>query len=267
MRAISIAMFLVVAVACESEPPLKLGITPQQHTPFFPITGKVPHALGVVSQNGTPIDCDACHAAAADFAVPLCQQCHAQDAVSLDRAHTGITGYVAQDDACYACHKDGTRGPELDVDTHSLTIFPILASDIHGNSAFRARAKISDKTESCLSCHTSNDDRSTTSCLACHRADPEPLLAGHASLPLAFVPDDDHCKACHADIPIPSVVHPLANHAFFDPNHHQAVCNNCHTANRIDPQPWAIDFSKNDCTGCHTHGSNCTPSNQGVCVQ
>jgi hypothetical protein len=78
---------------------------------WFPITSG--------AHSGHP--CSACHTDPSNYAVFTCTTCH--DRTSTDSHHHGVSGYVYDSNACYACHPNGRGGLPLER-SHVLTMHP-----------------------------------------------------------------------------------------------------------------------------------------------
>lgn len=248
---------------CPAPATLNRGITPDEHTrAFFPITGEEPHALNANTVTG-PMTCDSCHGGTSSFSTYRCIECHQNDPSPPTTVHAGIAGFLPFNESCLECHSDGRRGNQLGVEPHSINQFPIRPTDVHGGAAYEARLNGS---TSCEGCHASVENRSIVLCAECHAEDDPPIATQHAALLASFQADNQNCKACHAETPVNPSMHPLSAHTFYDPNHHGAVCVNCHEKARPPPQEWAIDFSVGTCTGCHVHPPECTFATVGPCL-
>jgi len=67
------------------------------HGQYFPITSGA-HTVAV---------CQDCHTVPTDKTVFTCLSCHEHRQSKVDGDHQGVSGYVYQSDACYACHPNG----------------------------------------------------------------------------------------------------------------------------------------------------------------
>jgi len=67
------------------------------HSQYFPITSG--------GHRGTV--CSDCHTVPTDKRVFTCLSCHEHRQSKVDGDHRGVSGYVYQSDACYACHPNG----------------------------------------------------------------------------------------------------------------------------------------------------------------
>jgi hypothetical protein len=54
-------------------------------------------------------DCAECHTTPNDYTLFSCIDCHEHDdPAELASDHSGVSGYVYESNACYACHPDGS---------------------------------------------------------------------------------------------------------------------------------------------------------------
>ncbi|HED65317.1 MAG TPA: hypothetical protein ENJ09_07160 [Planctomycetes bacterium] len=65
--------------------------------PQFPIT----------SGKHKNLDCADCHTTPGNYMAFSCIDCHEHRQSKMDDEHKGVSGYVWQSSACYACHPDG----------------------------------------------------------------------------------------------------------------------------------------------------------------
>jgi hypothetical protein len=258
---VAIVAVVSLAAACD-EPPITLGLSAEEHEPYFPITAVSKHALGAASPDGQPISCDSCHKGRESFKEALCFSCHQFDAVPLTTVHGGIAGYEPVDASCLECHARGDVGTIEGTGTHSELWFPIDPDDAHGGPAYLARVGAG---STCTACHASVEDRSLPLCVECHLQDATPLVTAHALLASSYAQRDIACKECHAEIPINAAVRPVTKHddEIFLTDHHEARCADCHAARRPAPQEWGIDFATASCVRCHVEA--CTPDAQAAC--
>lgn len=205
-------LLLLLAVAgCDErgqEPPLTRGVTAEEHQGYFPISAGAPHALGVLAQDGSEINCTSCHAGTPTFETSLCRSCHLADTPSLVFVHALVVDPLPVDDAlCLGCHLDGNRvprPPEVDagpvepgVDagppppeppriTHE-DWFPIGPESLHGNATYVARRADIDGPavleNECRACHVSTvlEERAQVLCLECHLRDETDIEEAHGS--------------------------------------------------------------------------------------
>jgi hypothetical protein len=60
--------------------------------------------------NGTWSMCSDCHTNASNYQVFTCITCHAHNQTDMDNAHSGVSGYSYNSNACYNCHPTGSSG-------------------------------------------------------------------------------------------------------------------------------------------------------------
>jgi hypothetical protein len=232
--------------------PLTRGVSLDEHEAFFPIGDGAVHATGKDSVLG-PISCDSCHAGTASFAQATCLNCHSQDtSPPVVRAHAGVAGFAAEDSRCLSCHPTGARGGSYGEAEHSRDQFPIGVESAHGNAAYQARVPAG--ATSCEACHASVDDRTVLLCAQCHAADDRPPEVIHQSFASSY--EAEECIACHAETPAYTLLQHTEHVAL--PHSGVGACRTCHTAQRPEPKPWAIDFKApmpfagESCARCHS---------------
>jgi hypothetical protein len=266
MRVVIATLLALSVLACEEEPKLTYGIDAKEHTErgYFPIDNVAVHALGKPTFGG-PMSCDSCHGGRNSFKEFKCFECHNFDARSPIVVHQGIAGFVLDNQHCLSCHADGTKGSEQGVATHSERSFPIRATDSHGSPAYLARVKADQ--DACTACHASVADRTLLRCAECHAEDARPLADAHAALSRSFENDTVACKRCHGETPVNPAVRPLTEHRanFFDPNHHESKCTECHAQAAEPPKQWTTNFAVATCQTCHTNPA-CSPGNPRACL-
>lgn len=140
--------------------------------------------------------------------------------------------------ACLQCHPQGMGG-------HPYYLLP------HRNAARTVVAR-------CEQCHVNPARRADLGCAACHAAS-SPVGARHAQVPDVVASDTSlaasaRCARCHENDVVPVRV---AAHAPFviSGGAHSGpaggACLSCHPALKGEPTPWANDWKRTDCTGCH----------------
>jgi hypothetical protein len=140
--------------------------------------------------------------------------------------------------ACLQCHPQG-------IGAHPYYLLP------HQNAARTVVA-------TCEQCHVNQDRKADLGCAACH-ATTSPVAAKHAKVPDVVASDTSlaasaRCARCHEYDAIPARV---ATHAPFGiaTGAHSGpaggVCLTCHPSLKGEPTPWAADFKKVACAGCH----------------
>ena len=163
---------------------------------YFPIyTGK--HA-------GAWDQCTDCHLVAGDFKAFSCITCHVDPITS--EVHTGVQGYIFQDNACLACHPTGDADVTFD---HNNTAFPLTGAHQSAN---------------CFECHSNGFSGTPTECIACHNADRnESLNPNHLALSLG-----DDCSRCHSAQPGWAPANfPDHNNYYALNGSHQIIAENC----------------------------------------
>lgn len=141
--------------------------------------------------------------------------------------------------ACLQCHPQG-------IGAHPYYLLP------HQNAARTVVA-------SCEQCHVNPARRADLGCAACH-ATASPVAAKHAKVPDVVAADTSLaasalCARCHEYDVIPTRV--ATGHTAFriaSGAHSGATggrCLACHPALKGEPTPWAADFKRTDCLGCH----------------
>ena len=237
------------------------------HDPYFPIVAPSAHAA---------VACNGCHVNPNDNHVVECVTCHltVNTPAALGTVHDGIPGYAQTTVACRDCHPRGEPDGAMD---HSR-IFPIATGTAHSGVG-------------CQECHASYADRANNLCATCHATVPVIPTTAHTAV-RGFTNNATACKACHAQ---PSPVFRLTSHprrcqgpirekCEGSPswtNHEGATCQNCHidqaaclanntcanntaggevnpaaTPAMVPGKPWAYDFSRFGCLGCHEHSLN-----------
>ncbi|MBK9519506.1 MAG: hypothetical protein IPO09_19665 [Anaeromyxobacter sp.] len=156
--------------------------------------------------------------------------------------------------ACLACHPQG-------LGAHPYYLLP------HQNLAKTVVA-------SCEQCHVTALRKSDLGCAACHAAT-SPVGPKHARVPDVAPADTSLaasalCARCHEYDAIPTRV--ATGHTPFpiDAGAHSGAaggaCLKCHPSLKGEPTPWAGDFKKTSCTGCHVavSGGKAQHDDQGL---
>jgi len=162
-------------------------------------------------------------------------------AQTVDAATTAAGGDAARglSAACLQCHPQGI-GP------HPYYLLP------HRNAAGTVVA-------ACEQCHVNPARKADLGCAACH-ATASPVGPKHARVPDVAPADTSLaasalCARCHEFDAIP--VRVATGHTKFSiaaGAHSGAAggrCLACHTALKGEPTPWAADWKRTGCTGCH----------------
>ncbi|MCC7071388.1 MAG: hypothetical protein IT383_08700 [Deltaproteobacteria bacterium] len=234
------------------------------------------------------IGCAECHdpaRAKSDLAGLYCAQCHATENTNptIAQIHNGIPDFANSSPECFGCHPNAEPVGPMD----HTAYFPIAAGSAHASAAYMA--KVGAGKTSCSACHASRTDRTNELCATCH-ASVTPVPTTTHSAVRGFSNTSPLCKACHAESTVkPLSTHPRrglggvsgergpsGNGSWV--NHHSSTCQNCHideaaclatatcyndgSGGQVNPQarpgyrtdkPWAYDFKKFGCLGCHKH--------------
>lgn len=243
----------------------------------FPITTGTAHA---------GITCTECHTGNApktDVTALGCASCHATVNVApetIPAIHNGVPGFVNASPSCYTCHPNAEPVGPMDHEAY----FPTATGTVHASAAYMAKVT-ADKNQ-CSACHNSRTNRADELCAQCH-AGVTPTPATTHTAVRGFTNTSPGCKQCHADATVFRLTqHPrrcqgprrekCGNGSWT--NHHGARCQNCHinqaacladpacandnSGGEVNPRaqlamrtdkPWAIDFEKSGCIGCHEH--------------
>jgi hypothetical protein len=233
--------------------------------------------------------CQACHATAPAFtlaqhaaALPLpheavidCRSCHTNNKPdpqtwTIDFRQPMPFGAPT----CASCHPGGLVFTTVE---HATTIFPITATDQHGNAAYAARLGVGQNR--CTSCHVDVATPAELRCVSCHNNDANPPSNTHAAFAASFAVTT--CEACHATTPTTRIgandpeqnQHPrLSSPTTGIPWSHFGVerCELCHVTRLPPPQEWSLDFKgampfqSAACRNCH-QVSPCNAANQSLC--
>jgi hypothetical protein len=206
-------------------------------------------------------DCVDCHTDPSNYAVFSCINCHMNP--ETDDEHNGVNGYIYEDNACLACHPDGSADMSFD---HNSTNFPLTGSHI-GLDCIECHANgYAGTSTECVDCHqtdydgTSNPDHSalalSTDCAACHTTDP-------GWMPATFPDHDTYYPLTGAHISIASDCMACHNGDYTNtPN----SCEGCHmddynSSTNPDHQNLSIPT---DCASCHTTEPGWSPASFGI---
>jgi len=156
--------------------------------------------------------------------------------------------------ACLQCHPQG-------IGAHPYYLLP------HQNAARTVVA-------TCEQCHVNPLRKADLGCAACHAA-LSPVGPKHTRVPDVVAADTSlaasaRCARCHEYDAIPT--RPATGHAKFSiaaGAHSGAAggtCLACHPSLKGEPVPWAADFKKTSCTGCHVtvSGGRAQHDDQGL---
>jgi hypothetical protein len=174
------------------------------------------------SHQGQWNTCAECHTNPNDYTVFSCTICHTQSESNSD--HQGVSGYIWNSDACYACHPNG----EGDGFNHSTTDFPLTGA--HSAVA-------------CIECHEDGYVGTSTVCSSCHTdAYNQAVNPNHQQNNFPTT-----CETCHTTATGWSpATFPIHNDYYVLAGAHVAIANNCaecHNGNYIN--------TPNTCFGCH----------------
>ncbi|MEP6793455.1 MAG: hypothetical protein ABJB16_03950, partial [Saprospiraceae bacterium] len=189
---------------------------------YFPIYSGA-HA-GVWNQ------CVDCHNNPSNYSVYTCVTCHMNQ--ETNQQHTGVSGYIYENSACFACHPTGDAQGAFD---HNNSNFPLTGAHT---------------TVSCAECHTGGYQGTPTECSACHLQNfNQSTNPGHISLGLST-----DCITCHTTAPgwNPAL---FPDHNNFYPllGAHAAIANQCATCHNGN-----YTTTPNTCVGCHQTDYNQT---------
>jgi hypothetical protein len=199
-------------------------------------------------------DCTECHKTPDNFSQFSCTHCHEHRQSSMDNEHDDVTGYVYEDQACYACHP---RGDKNSIFNHDQSNFPL--------TGFHRMVE-------CNDCHSNGYLGTPTDCFACHEQDyNESKNPDHQELNISM-----DCAECHTTdpnwVPASFAIHddyyPLNGaHALIsndctschngDYNNTPNDCFSCHQEeynNTMEPDHATLQFST-DCATCHTENT------------
>lgn len=232
--------------------------------------------------------CIDCHINPSNFAEYTCVTCH-EDGESSEQ-HIGVSGYIYESSACFACHPTGSgeEGFNHDETQFSLTGEHLMVDCIECHADGYAGTPTD-----CNSCHNVDYNNTTnpnhteigisTDCIACHTTEPEwipatfenhndyyPLNGAHATIA-------NDCVECHngdyTATPNTCIGCHLSDYnATTDPDHSTAQfptdCIACHSESVWDPSTFDHDAMYfpiysgdhdgewNNCATCHTNATN-----------
>ena len=242
------------------------------------------------SHNGTWNVCSECHTSPANYAQFSCIDCHEHNKPDTDEEHNEVGGYVYESMACYECHPTGEGEGGFN---HNISQFPLTGAHITTPCADCHVSGYQGTPTNCDACHIAAYNQTTspshtdlnlpTDCSDCHTTNPEwkpatfdihnnyyVLQGAHASIAT-------DCDACHqgnySSTPNTCVgCHLEAYNQTNDPPHAAAQfptdCETCHSQIAWTPATWDHDnlyfpiYSGkhqgewNNCSDCHTNGSN-----------
>ncbi len=209
-----------------------------QHFPIY--SGK---------HKGTWNQCSECHTNGNDYKQFNCLACHLNP--DTDQEHTGVKGYIYNNQACFACHPTGDADIKFD---HNTTMFPLTGAHQTANCLDCHQNKFKGTSTICKDCHqtdfnnTKNPDHKkigiSTDCASCHNTNPGWAPASFNIHDNYYVLKGAHtrvaqdCKRCHNG----------------DYNNTPNTCVGCHQMdynNSKNPDHIAAQFPT-DCASCHS---------------
>jgi hypothetical protein len=188
--------------------------------------------------NGEWDDCIDCHTNPSNYAEFTCVTCHSNP--ETDNEHTGVSGYMYNSSACFACHPTG----EGEGFNHNLTSFPLTGAHLSVD---------------CLECHASGFEGTSTLCMDCHTTDfNQSANPNHVSLGIST-----DCVTCHTTEPEWNPATFAVHNEYYALNGaHAAIandCASCHSGN--------YNNTPNSCFGCHETEYNQTTDPNHTALQ
>jgi len=167
--------------------------------------------------------CSECHTVSGNFSLFSCVGCH-QNPETNDK-HSGVSGYIYNDQACLACHPTGDASSGFD---HNSTAFPLTGGHIGVD---------------CIECHAAGYQGTPTACVACHQTDYEGTSnPNHAAIGLGT-----DCVSCHTTSPgWEPASFPEHNTHYALNGAHALIANDCAACHHGD-----YNNTPNTCVGCH----------------
>ncbi|MAT53475.1 MAG: hypothetical protein CMN32_03270 [Saprospirales bacterium] len=194
-------------------------------------------------------ECIDCHTNPNNYAEFSCTVCHTNP--ETDNEHQGVTGYVYNSSACFACHPTGSADDNFN---HDNTGFPLTGAHIPLE---------------CLDCHANGFAGTPSECSACHETQfNNTSNPDHVALGLPMTCDECHTTepgwapatfAMHDDFWVIDGAHlDIANDcaACHNGNYNNTpnTCDGCHQEdydNSSNPSHTALSLPTN-CDECHT---------------
>jgi hypothetical protein len=166
--------------------------------------------------------CSDCHTTQSNFSQFSCIDCHEHNKPEMDDEHRGISGYVYESSACFACHPRGEKEGGFN---HSLTEFPLIGAHTGVN---------------CSSCHTSGYAGTSKACIDCHTtAYNSAVNPNHRGIGLST-----DCNSCHSSFAwIPSSFNHQTTAFILTGAHFNTDCSSCHTG--------ITTGLSQECSSCH----------------
>ena len=189
---------------------------------YFPINSGA--HMGVWTQ------CTECHIDPNNYSLFSCVTCHLNP--ETDMEHEFVNGYIYEDNACLACHPDGSADMAFD---HNMTAFPLTGAHLG---------------TLCVDCHANGYEGTPTDCFACHDMDyNNSLNPNHLNL---AIPTD--CATCHTTdpgwAPASFAIH---DQYYMLTGAHLPIAGDCAICHNGD-----YNNTPNTCQGCHTADYNAT---------
>ena len=244
-------------------------------TRFFPIYSG--------EHNGEWDECSDCHTNSNDYALFSCLSCHEHNQTDMNDEHSGISGYVYESNACFACHPTGSEDGSF---SHTQA-FPLIGSHSNATCSDCHETSYSSTSSECVACHQANFDNAqnpnhvgagiSQQCEACHTAtDWAPSTFSHVSTGFELLGNHAtvDCADCHEGNTTTAVQECSACHqADFDnalnPNHKLAgislECEVCHSSTDWVPSSFSHattgfellgSHATVDCSDCHEGNTN-----------
>ena len=121
--------------------------------------------------------CTDCHTNTSNYSIFTCITCHTNP--ETNQQHAGISGYIYENAACFACHPTGDAQGAFD---HNNSNFPLTGAHV---------------SVSCIECHAGGYEGTPTECNACHLPDfNQATNPNHLTLNLST-----ECITCHTTEP------------------------------------------------------------------
>jgi len=279
------ADFQTDCVSCHTTNPGWMPATFDHDEQFFPIySGE--HA-------GEWNDCIECHINPSNYSIFSCTTCHTNP--ETDDEHNGVSGYVFESNACFACHPTGNADEGFN---HNNTAFLLTGGHLGLDCLECHSGGYVGTPTDCQACHL-NDYNSTTNpnhnssgistdCVMCHTTNPGWMPASfdhnNTDFPLTGAHIGQDCLECHsggyAGTPTDcQACHLNDYNNTTNPDHDVAGiptdCVMCHTTN---PGWMPASFDHNntdfpltgahigqDCLECHSGGYAGTPTDCQAC--
>jgi hypothetical protein len=233
--------------------------------------------------------CSDCHKNPADYGQFTCIDCHEHSSGKTDGNHDGVSGYVYNSAACYACHPTGSEEGSMD---HSKTAFPLTGAHTTTSCGDCHKGVYAGTPKTCASCHISNYNATskpshkipnsafTEDCIVCHTTAPgwkPATYPSHSKLTGAHVPIANNCDDCHKGnyTALPKTCNDCHSSDFtqsINPSHVSAqfptTCPDCHSQTAWKPANWNHDGEYfpiysgehkgewDNCADCHKNSSN-----------